>query len=157
MERLVCKKEFNRLNSRFEVGKTYNYWTNFDGLNHIVEDHNKNRFSFSGDELLMYHHYNRPGIWEYFSTIEDWRHNQINKITFVDYISTIDGNSPSDQNSRSSVLNYSTRFRGSIRFLPTMTMGIEPVAQTYYRSIVKSTMTKNNRIRKIEKICMNNG
>lgn len=86
--KIVCKKEFTNNDIRFEVGRTYNYWTNFGGLNHIVEDHNKNTFPFSGD--VSDYPDDRPSVWEYFTTIEDWRHNQINKISFVNYITTFD-------------------------------------------------------------------
>ncbi len=77
--KLVCIKEFGK----YEVGKHYEYWTNFGGLNHIVKDYDGNTYPFDGpleheeeDSIDC----DRPYVFEYFQTIDEYRDNQLNKI-----------------------------------------------------------------------------
>jgi len=82
--KLVCIKEFGN----YEVGKHYEYWVNFGGLNHIVKDHDGDTYPFDGpseyeedyDIDNAYDNYERPYIFDYFQKIEDYREGQLNKI-----------------------------------------------------------------------------
>ncbi len=82
--KLVCIKEFGK----YEVGKHYEYWTNFGGLNHIVKDYDGETYPFDGplDEEeddssdYVYERPGRPYVFEYFQTLGEYRDNQLDKI-----------------------------------------------------------------------------
>ncbi len=70
--KLVCIKEFGK----YEVGKHYEYWTNFGGLNHIVKDYDGDTYPFDGRCAS----YDRPYVFEYFQILDEYRDNQLDKI-----------------------------------------------------------------------------
>ena len=78
ISKLVCIKDF----SFFEKGKLYYYWTNFEGLNHIVsrEPYPKGK-SWAFDGPPTEKNKDREYIFDYFMTIDDWRNKQIDVIT----------------------------------------------------------------------------
>lgn len=87
--KVFCKKDFLYEDSNghdmFSAysGNVYECWTNFGGLNVIVEDHDGNRFPFDPEEFLKRKTIPgpiRPYIYEYFISIEDHRENILNDI-----------------------------------------------------------------------------
>lgn len=87
MMKLVCIKSFGE----YEVGKHYEYWINFGGLNHIVKDYDGGTYPFYGpleiEELILisivedsYKRSTRPYIFDYFQSIDEYRDNQLDKI-----------------------------------------------------------------------------
>lgn len=90
MNKLVCIKEFYLTISKDKdcciVGKTYDYWTNFGGLNHFIRLESGQPFPFKGPYGNDIYQSDgddkddRPYIFDYFCTIEKYRDNTINKI-----------------------------------------------------------------------------
>lgn len=80
--KLVCTRDFIIINDvTFNKGEQYEYWTNFGGLNHLVRDNQGNVYPFDGDESRQHIELSeREYIWNYFTTIEKWREEQLNKI-----------------------------------------------------------------------------
>lgn len=85
--RLVCtsvhhtKPRFNKA-FLFTIGKQYDYWTNFGGLNHFVRDDSGEVYPFdgplsSGDVI---HDYARLYIFDYFMYVDEWRAKQLDKV-----------------------------------------------------------------------------
>lgn len=78
-ESILCKKDF-RFGSPsgdmvyFTKGKIYQYYINFEGLNHIVSD-GENVYPFDGD-----HQSARPYIFDFFYTKEEMRDVKIDEI-----------------------------------------------------------------------------
>ena len=83
MSKLTCKKDFEWETFKFEKGKSYDYWINFGGLNHIVKYNEEEVFPFDGpnddpcDDIIDK---DRPWIYDYFYTIEELRDYKINII-----------------------------------------------------------------------------
>lgn len=83
--KLVCIKQFDD----YVIGKSYEYYTNFGGLNHFVIGESGSPFPFSGpvdttntqpsyaciDELD-----NRPVVFDYFTTIDIFRNGKLNEL-----------------------------------------------------------------------------
>ena len=68
MSKLMCKKDF----LFFRKFEYYDYWTNFEGLNHIVSN-GQDTFPFSGPSLDDTFDDNRPYLYDYFWTKEELR------------------------------------------------------------------------------------
>ena len=79
MKKLTCKKNFT---TYFEVGKEYENWTNFEGLNHMVRDLNEEIHTFNPSDDPTHDSFilERPYIWDYFYTIDEYRDLQLDKI-----------------------------------------------------------------------------
>jgi hypothetical protein len=83
---LICIKEFEYC----RVGKSYEYWTNFGGLNHFIRRENNSAFPFSGPtdfeeveytgDVIVPKRDDRPYIFEYFCTLDEYRDKQINEV-----------------------------------------------------------------------------
>lgn len=87
MDKLVCIKTFNMGGANVcIVGKTYDYWTNFGGLNHFIRLESGQPFPFKGPYGNDIYQSDgddkddRPYIFDYFCTVDKYRDNKINKI-----------------------------------------------------------------------------
>jgi len=81
VDKIMCKKNY----SCFKMGETYDYWYNFNGLNHIVRYNNDLLIAFSGpifDPITFKLPYgdDRPWLYDYFYTKEEMRDMKINTI-----------------------------------------------------------------------------
>ena len=76
MLRLTCKYTFNT----FIKGESYEYYTNFGGLNHFVIDNGGVRWSFNGEPGELFTPPDRHYIYDYFWTQEESREIKIDKI-----------------------------------------------------------------------------
>lgn len=79
--RVICINEFGS----FERGKSYEYWTNFGGLNHIVQDDYGEVYPFRGPvdddfDIDVSSQDDDYWIWDYFKDISGWRDDQIDTI-----------------------------------------------------------------------------
>lgn len=84
IQEVVCIKDFKEPNNvihpcNFTSGQKYKYWTNFGGLNHIVQDDKNGRYPFRGENNLDDID-DRPLVWDYFQRVDEYRNEQINKI-----------------------------------------------------------------------------
>jgi hypothetical protein len=101
-QKIMCKKDYNF----FKKGETYDYWTNFNGLNHFVSSGLNNQVAFEGMELadrwiialtadlfanpvvdpqapihgISIGGFVRPYLYDYFYTLEEMRDLKINSI-----------------------------------------------------------------------------
>ena len=72
-----------QLKLKFEKGKSYEYWTNFGGLNHIVKSDKDNVYPFEGpieSEHNLPKSHDRHWIYDYFYTVEELRDLKIDII-----------------------------------------------------------------------------
>lgn len=76
MQRLTCKKNFIFVNTKFHKDKSYEYYTNFEGLNHFIKD-GDDIFPFDGEVIIES---GRPFIYDYFYTMEEMRDINIKQI-----------------------------------------------------------------------------
>jgi hypothetical protein len=87
IEPIYCIKKFvfigkdNNLYT-FEVGKRYDYWSNFGGLNHFARYNQDEVYPFDGpNSYTRVNEYTRPYIFDYFTTqIDIIRESQLNRI-----------------------------------------------------------------------------
>jgi len=80
--RLVCTSVHVKLRFIFTVGKQYDYWTNFGGLNHFVRDDSGEVYPFDGplDDGMDVTHNDRLHIFDYFMYVDEWRAKQLDKV-----------------------------------------------------------------------------
>lgn len=83
VQKIMCKKDF----LQYRKNGIYEYWTNFGGLNHFVQDYDGDYEIFDGpyDPHEAIHGINnggfvRPWIYDYFYTKEEMRDIKINSI-----------------------------------------------------------------------------
>lgn len=85
VDKIMCKKDF----LQYRKNGIYEYWTNFGGLNHFVQDYDGEYEIFDGpynpyDPILSGINHGgfkeRPWLYDYFYTKEEMRDMKINTI-----------------------------------------------------------------------------